>query len=90
VAHPFGVAWPNLKQLIDLFVAMGCELGDLPGTLSEPDGTTHKIRFLYSPTTDDFVSLSDYEDDEYIPPSEVANWERRLGMEIPKTSRDWN
>jgi hypothetical protein len=89
VAHPFGVAWPTLKQLIDLFVASGCELGELPGHVASPAGI-HRVRYLYSPVTDAFVSLSDYDDGEHIPPSEVANWERRLGLEIPKKPRDWN
>jgi hypothetical protein len=31
-----------------------------------------------------FVSLRDLEDDDRLPPSEVENWERRLGMTIPK------
>ena len=89
MAHPFGVAWPTLQQLIDLFVAMGCQLGRLPGHIEGPQGR-NAVRYLYSPLTDDFVSLSDYDERDYIPPSEVANWERRLGLEIPKTPRDWN
>lgn len=62
---------------------MGCVLNTLDQHLEGPDGK-HPIRYLYSPDADDFVSLLNYEDDEKIPPSEVANWERRLGMEIPK------
>jgi hypothetical protein len=89
MAHPFGVAWPTIRQLIDLFIAMGCTLGELPGRIQGPHGTT-PVRYLYSPITNDFVSLSDYDDGEHVPPSEVANWERRLGLEIPKTPRDWN
>ena len=38
---------------------------------------------FYSPETDDFVSLLNYENDEYIPPGEVENWERRLGFKLP-------
>jgi hypothetical protein len=42
------------------------------------------VRYLYSPVTDDFVSLSDLADDEILPPSEIESWERRLGIEVPK------
>lgn len=61
---------------------MGCVLNELPGHLEGPDGA-HPIRYLYSPLTDDFVSLLNYENDELIPPSEITNWERRLGYVLP-------
>lgn len=83
MAHPFGPRWPTLEELIKLFVMMGCVQHELPGHLEGPDGK-HPIRYLYSPDTDDFVSLLNYEEDDHIPPSEVANWERRLGIKIPK------
>lgn len=63
---------------------MGCEYRELDGVLIEDDGTTRKIRFLYSREADDFVSLSDYADDERVPWSEVENWERRLRVTIPR------
>jgi hypothetical protein len=68
-----------------LFVAMGCVLDELHDDLRDP--RSDPIRYLYSPVTNDFVSLLGYEYDERIPPSEVANWERRLGVEIPKDPR---
>jgi hypothetical protein len=61
---------------------MGCVLNEVPGHLERPDGI-HPIRYLYSPETDDFVSLLNYDNDEFIPPSEVENWERRLGFKVP-------
>jgi hypothetical protein len=33
--------------------------------------------------TEDFVSLLNYDDDDFIPSSEVENWERRLGFNLP-------
>lgn len=56
---------------------MGCMLNELPGHLEGPDGA-HPIRYLYSPLTDDFVSLLNYESDELVPPSDIEGWERRL------------
>ena len=61
---------------------MGCVLHELPGHLEVPEGA-NPVRYLYSPETDDFVSLLNYENDEFIPPSEVENWERRLGFNVP-------
>jgi hypothetical protein len=83
VAQRVGGPWHTVKKLIELFVSMGCELGELPGRIEDDQGT-RRIRFLYSPESDDFVSLSDLDDDERIPPTEVENWERRLGITIPK------
>lgn len=63
---------------------MGCEYREADGLLVEDDGSTRKIRFLYSRDQDDFVSLSNYADDERVPWNEVENWERRLGVIIPR------
>jgi hypothetical protein len=64
---------------------MGCVLNELPGHLEGPNGA-HPIRYLYSPLTNDFVSLLNYDNDELIPPSVIANWERRLGYKLPDIS----
>ena len=74
-----------MGKLIELFTAMGCELHTLPDLLHDQNGS-HRVRFLYNPETEGFVSLRDLEDDDTLPPSEVENWERRLEVEIPKPS----
>lgn len=76
--------WPTVRELVGLFCAMGCVLREMPGYLEGPSGESGPVRFLYSPDADDFVSLRDLADDARLPPSEIANWERRLGMSIPK------
>jgi hypothetical protein len=87
LAVPFGgsggTGWRKVSDLIHFFVLMGCVLHELPGHLEGPDGA-HPIRYLYSPETDDFVSLLHYSDDELIPSSEIENWERRLGHQLPR------
>jgi hypothetical protein len=87
VAAPFGAlpGWQKLSDLIHFFVLMGCVRHEVPRHLEGPDGI-NPIRFLYSPKTNDFVSLLNYEDDEYLPPSEIKNWERRLGFKLPSVS----
>jgi hypothetical protein len=83
---PFGTGeWYTLSRLIEFFVLNGCVLNQLPGHLEGPDGA-QPVRYLYSPITDDFVSLLNYDNDDLIPPSEVANWERRLGFKLPDRS----
>lgn len=86
MAAPFGAAagWRNLRQLVEFFVLMGCTLNEVPHDLEGPDGV-HQVRYLFSHKTKDFVSLADYEDDEFVPPSEVENWERRLGFRLDGT-----
>ncbi len=83
MAAPFGNSWPTVQRLIELFTAMGCEVRTLTGTLAGPDGA-HNVRYLYNPESGGFVSLSDLADDERLPPSEIDNWERRLGLEVPR------
>ena len=83
MAFPFGAGpgWRKVSDLIAFFVLNGCVLDKVSPHL-EDDGA-RLIRYLYSPLTKDFVSLGDYDNDDFIPPSEVANWERRLGYKLP-------
>jgi hypothetical protein len=82
-AQRVGGSWLSVGKLVELFTAMGCVLHDLPGRLIQP-GKSYKVRYLYSPVTGDFVSLGGLADDDIMPPSEIENWERRLGIDIPK------
>lgn len=76
--------WLTIGKLVELFTAMGCEERPLPGMLVNADGTKRTVHYLFNPENNGFVSLRDYARDERIPPPEVENWERRLGMIIPK------
>jgi hypothetical protein len=78
-----GGGWLTVGKLIELFTLMGCRLGELRGEIEGPDGS-RKVRHLYNPDSDDFVSLRDYPDDKQVPPGEVSSWERRLKLKIPK------
>ena len=83
MARRIGGPWLKVGKVIELFVAMGCTLGEVPGLMHGPHGSW-RVRYLYNPDKDDFVPLSDLADDEYLSPTELANWERRLGVVIPK------
>ena len=74
--------WRNVRDLIEFFVLNGCVLEVFPGHLEGPDGV-HPIRYLYNPETDDFASLSNLDDGDYVPQSTYENWERRLGFKLP-------
>jgi hypothetical protein len=73
----------RVGDLIAAFVRLGCEVR-YTSNVTYLDHTTGQpsdpIRFLHNPKTRGFVPLGDLEDDERIPPSEVENWERRLGV----------
>ena len=75
--------WRRVASLIDIFVACGCELHELPEAVPSPDGF-YKIRFLLNPQTGTYVSLSDLADDDSIPGDEAAGWARILGIDIPQ------
>ena len=40
---------------------------------------------IYTVRRQTIVSLLDYDNDDFIPPGEVENWERRLGFKVPPT-----
>lgn len=72
----------KVQDLIEFFVLNGCVLNELPGHLEGPDGK-HPVRYLYSPESDKFVSLSNLDNDEFVGPTTYENWSRRLGIPLP-------
>lgn len=77
-----GGGWRTIQEVIDLFVMMGCEPQEFPGTDVEPlaDWT---VNYLYSPDNDCFVSLVGYDRSDRAAPSTIEAWERALGVQIP-------
>ena len=75
--------WLTVRQVIDLFVAMGCEPQEFPGEDVTPliDWTVY---YLYSPINECFVSLVGFDPDDMIAPSTIEAWERALGVPIPR------
>ena len=66
-----------------MFEALGCKLRVLSHDIPGPDGP-YRIRYLFNPKTKSFVSVSDLADDEFVSLSTVENWERRLGITLPR------
>jgi hypothetical protein len=44
-----GGRWPKVKEIIGLFIDMGCETLTMPASLFDPNGDVIPIRFLYNP-----------------------------------------
>lgn len=67
---------------------MGCELRETKTLLADDEGNPRTIQFLYSDVTDGFVSLRDYGDDDRVSWTVVENWERQLGVTIPRGAQN--
>ena len=76
----------KVSKIISRFVGMGCSL-QISSICVEIDGHPDFYpRFLMSPDGKKFAPIDDLKDDENIPESEIAYWERRLGINIPRDS----
>jgi hypothetical protein len=85
LAAPFGPNWPTVGTVISLFLQMGCERRQLPGSAVDDDGNEELVTYLYYPETRTLVAVVGFDsDDERMSPSEVEHYERRLGLTIPK------
>jgi hypothetical protein len=80
-----GVFW-NVREVLALFVQMGCELRIAEHTVYSDDGDVLNFRYLYNPENEAFAPIIDLGDDEQVSSGEVESWERRLGIVIPKGS----
>jgi hypothetical protein len=73
-----------VRSVLSLFIQMGCELRTAEESAVSPDGDVLNIRYLVNPDSGAFVAIVDLGDDEFVSAGEVAYWERRLGVTIPK------
>jgi hypothetical protein len=74
----------EVKAILDLFVQMGCELRVAESDPRSDTGEISNLRYLFNPQSGNFVAIVDLGDDEFVSAGEVAFWERRLGVTIPK------
>ena len=72
-----------LRQVVDLFIAMGCEPQEFPGQ-DVFAGADWQIYYLYSPMNDCLVDLTGLDMDDLIASSTIETWERALGVSIPR------
>jgi hypothetical protein len=75
--------WYKVGWLIDYFVAHGCVVGELPAVHETPYGL-RKIRYLLNPKTNQFVTLTDLDNEESVPDTIYCNWEVMLGVTLPE------
>jgi hypothetical protein len=81
-AKQVGSFW-NVRDILAIFVQMGCELRVAEGTVYSEDGDCWNFRYLFNPANQSFVPIVDLSDDQFVSAGEVADWERRLGVTIP-------
>ncbi len=74
----------RVGDVIAAFVAQGCIVLAIEAEIRDPDGDVTNLRELRRPETGDFVALIDLDDDDKVPDDEVAFWEDRLGLTIPR------
>ena len=74
----------KVRSVIALFIQMGCELREADQEVVSDDGDVLNYRYLVNPDTNAFVAIVDLGDDEFVSAVDVAFWERRLGVTIPK------
>ena len=79
-----GGDWPLYREIIQLFIEMGCQTLTLSENLFDAEGAGIPIRFLYNPASKVFVALDEFDDEMRMTPSEIDHFERRLDIEIPK------
>lgn len=77
----------KVRSVISLFIQMGCELREAEEEVVSGDGDVLNYRYLVNPDTGAFVAIVDLGDDEFVSAIDVAFWERRLGVTIPKPRR---
>jgi hypothetical protein len=75
--------WLTIEQVVDLFVAMGCEPREFAGVDVAPFAKW-RVRFLRSPVNGRIVSISWFLPGDRVAPSTLDSWERVLGIQIPR------
>jgi hypothetical protein len=73
-----------VREIISLFVQMGCEIREAESPIYLDDGDSFGFRYLVNAETGAFQPIVDLADEDFISEGEVAAWERRLGLIIPK------
>ncbi len=56
-------------------------------TVHLDDGECLNVRYRLNPSSGAFAPLVDLDDDDQVSDSEVAFWERRLGLQIPRPDK---
>lgn len=82
-----GKPWFKLRELIDLFVAMGCQPQQFQGEEVEAFGSW-VVCYLFNPETETFVIVEETDMDRHIAPTVLESWERTLCIEIPKGKKN--
>ena len=74
----------SVKKILETFVLMGAELRTAEPTVRDDEGDRWSVRYLLNRRTGRFVPIVDLEDDDFVSAGEVTDWERRIGITIPR------
>ena len=74
----------RVGDIIDGFVKRGCRYQVAEDFLVGPDGDTTGVGYLVNPQTNDVQPVQDLGLDHGISERELAQWERRLAIKLPR------
>ncbi len=75
----------RVGDILACFIAQGCELRTAEATVTDPEGDVFNLRYLLRVSTGAHVALVDLTDDDRVSEAELRQWERRLGLTVPRT-----
>lgn len=75
-------AFFRVRDILALFVQMGCELRTAEASIVDDDGSCWNARYLLNTETGAYTAILDLSNDK-VSAREVAESERRLGVRIP-------
>jgi hypothetical protein len=79
----FSSSYP-VDDIIEAFVARGCKHNIAEETVTDSDGDAFGVSYLLNPVTGGSQPLVDLDRKQSISEWELAFWERRLGIKLPR------
>jgi hypothetical protein len=78
-----GTFYP-VGNIVEAFVARGCQYNIAEPNIEDSDGDVFGVSYLVNPKTGGFQPLVDLDEKHSISDWELAAWERRLGIKLPR------
>ena len=78
------VTFHLVGDIIDAFVSKGCRYVIAEQPIEDPDGDVFSFGYLVNPLTGAFQPVVDLDAKDFISEHELAGWERRLGIRLPR------
>jgi hypothetical protein len=78
-----GTFYP-VGDIIDAFVSRGCQHNIAEENIEDSDGDFFGVSYLLNPASGGFQPLVDLDKKHSISDWELASWERRLSIKLPR------